>query len=67
MKHNLSLVNNELLKRLLNWINEKMIIYFVKNGDMNIKQKFRLTGKIYRVVLIKICYDTELLKRMAGM
>ena len=67
MKHNLSLINKELLTRLLNWINEKMLIYFLKNYDMDMKQKFRLAGKVHRVVLIKICYDTEFLKRMTGM
>ena len=67
MKHKLRLVHPELFVRLLKWLNEKLIIYFKKQGITNESEKLRITGKVSRIVIIKICYDTELLKRMAGM
>ena len=67
MKHKLRLVHPVLFTKLLEWLNEKLIIYFKNQGINDEHDKLRITGKVSRIVIIKICYDTELLKRMAGM
>ena len=67
MKHSLSLVHPVLFAKLLDWLNEKLIIYFKNQGINDEHDKLRITGKVSRIVIIKICYDTELLKRMSGL